>query len=276
MISQRTKAALQAARARGKKLGWAIPARLEEQTRATRQGNAGNRAAADKFASNVRPVVRDIEAAGIKTLKGIAAWDFISMQNLLRVEKILRCIPMGAYSPIARYSPRASSPDTAELATQNPVGLLLHPAVQKKGMHITTRTESEAERVLAHVLIVLEVDDIYRQKPLSNRNLLALQLNFEQQIHNQPVRKELLPKGAFFTSTGTVGLARGRMTTDGGGIDPAVRDRITERIDAFNEALADADNDPSADAQDRLRDAADELMRAIAAVMLEVGKQPSP
>jgi DNA invertase Pin-like site-specific DNA recombinase len=72
MISQRTKAALQA-RARGKKLGWAIPARLEEQIRATRQGNAGNRAAADKFASNALPVVRDIEAAGIKTLKGIAA-----------------------------------------------------------------------------------------------------------------------------------------------------------------------------------------------------------
>jgi hypothetical protein len=31
----------------------------------------------------------------------------------------------------------------------------------------------------------------------------------------------------------------------------------------------------SADAQDRLREAADELMRAIAAVMLELGKQPS-
>jgi hypothetical protein len=66
------------------------------------------------------------------------------------------------------------------------------------------------------------------------------------------------------------------MTTDGAGIDPAVRDRVIERIDAFNEALDDVDNDPSADAQDRLGEAADKLMRAIAAVMLELGKLPSP
>jgi hypothetical protein len=61
----------------------------------------------------------------------------------------------------------------------------------------------------------------------------------------------------------------------GAGIDPGVRDRVIQQIDAFNEALDDTDSDPSADAQDRLREAADELMRAIAAVMLELGKQPS-
>jgi hypothetical protein len=66
------------------------------------------------------------------------------------------------------------------------------------------------------------------------------------------------------------------MTTDGAGIDSAVRDRVIEQIDAFSEALDDADSDPSADARDRLREAADELMRAIAAVTLELGKLPSP
>jgi hypothetical protein len=64
------------------------------------------------------------------------------------------------------------------------------------------------------------------------------------------------------------------MTTDGGGIDPAVRKRVTAQIEAFEEALDDADNDPSSDAQDRLHEAADELMRAVAAVILERGKQP--
>jgi hypothetical protein len=65
------------------------------------------------------------------------------------------------------------------------------------------------------------------------------------------------------------------MATDGAGIDPAVRERAVERIDAFKEVLDEAADDPSADAQERLREAADELMRAVAAVMLELGKQPS-
>jgi hypothetical protein len=64
------------------------------------------------------------------------------------------------------------------------------------------------------------------------------------------------------------------MAIDGAGIDPAARKRVTAQIEAFEEALDDADNDPSADAQDRLREAADELMRALAAVMLELGKRP--
>ena len=65
------------------------------------------------------------------------------------------------------------------------------------------------------------------------------------------------------------------MATDGAGIDPAVRERVVERIDAFKEVLDEAADDPSADAQERLREAADEVMRAVAAVMLELGKQPS-
>ena len=64
------------------------------------------------------------------------------------------------------------------------------------------------------------------------------------------------------------------MAIGGAGIDPAVRERVTAKIEVFEEALDDADNDPSSDAQDRLSEAADELMRAVAAVILELGKQP--
>ncbi len=71
-VSQRTKAALQAAKARGRKLGWSIPARRGEQATASRKGAAMNRAGADRFAANVLPVVRDIERAGVATLQGIA------------------------------------------------------------------------------------------------------------------------------------------------------------------------------------------------------------
>jgi hypothetical protein len=65
------------------------------------------------------------------------------------------------------------------------------------------------------------------------------------------------------------------MTQHGAGIDRAVRERVLARIDAFGEALEEADDDPSAGARDRLREAADDLMRALAAVILELGKQPS-
>jgi hypothetical protein len=43
-----------------------------EQAKATANGAAGNRAKADQFAANIVPVVRDINAAGIRTLKGVA------------------------------------------------------------------------------------------------------------------------------------------------------------------------------------------------------------
>lgn len=72
MISSRTKAALAAARARGRKLGWAIPARRQEQQRATMRAAKAIRGSADLFAANVIPVVRQIEAAGVTTLEGIA------------------------------------------------------------------------------------------------------------------------------------------------------------------------------------------------------------
>lgn len=73
MIAERTKAALQAAKARGTALGWANPARHEDQRRATRTGAALRRAQADRHATHVRPIVREVQAADITTLSGIAA-----------------------------------------------------------------------------------------------------------------------------------------------------------------------------------------------------------
>jgi hypothetical protein len=40
---------------------------------ASKLGNAGNKAAADRFAQNVAPVIRDIRASGITSLRAIAA-----------------------------------------------------------------------------------------------------------------------------------------------------------------------------------------------------------
>ena len=70
--SERTIAALAAAKARGKKLGWSIPSRVEEQRNASQLGAAANSSHAQKFASNVLPIVESIRAAGICSLAAIA------------------------------------------------------------------------------------------------------------------------------------------------------------------------------------------------------------
>jgi len=66
MISQRTKAALKAAKARGVKLGCPNPAK------GSKVGVAAQKAKADQFAANVVPIIQEIEASGITSYLGIA------------------------------------------------------------------------------------------------------------------------------------------------------------------------------------------------------------
>jgi DNA invertase Pin-like site-specific DNA recombinase len=65
-ISKRTKEALAAAKARGVKLG---NPRLGEAIAAT---NAARTEAADRFAANVRPIIREIQKSGVSSLRGVA------------------------------------------------------------------------------------------------------------------------------------------------------------------------------------------------------------
>ncbi len=71
-ISQRTKAALAAAKARGRALGWSIPGRQAEQRQAARHAAAARGANADRHAANVWPVLEAIRAAGATTLQAQA------------------------------------------------------------------------------------------------------------------------------------------------------------------------------------------------------------
>jgi DNA invertase Pin-like site-specific DNA recombinase len=91
LISARTKAALAAKKAQGVKLG--NPRAAETIGRA----HEAARAAADRFAENVLPIVREIQASGLTTLRDIAgalnargihtarggAWHSTTVRNLL-------------------------------------------------------------------------------------------------------------------------------------------------------------------------------------------------
>jgi DNA invertase Pin-like site-specific DNA recombinase len=65
-ISERTKAALAAAKARGKKLGGP---RLAAARRASIKARSE---IADAFAANVRPIIKEIQASGVSSLRGVA------------------------------------------------------------------------------------------------------------------------------------------------------------------------------------------------------------
>jgi DNA invertase Pin-like site-specific DNA recombinase len=93
-ISEQTKAALQAAKDRGVKLG----APKHALAKARVLGNAGNRKAADRFAANVKPIIEQVKASGATSLRAIAAaltargiktarggaWDAATVANVMR------------------------------------------------------------------------------------------------------------------------------------------------------------------------------------------------
>jgi DNA invertase Pin-like site-specific DNA recombinase len=71
MISERTKAALAAAKARGVKLGGDRGAVLTAEVREA--GLRARTARADKRAADLRPTIEALQAAGTMSLRGIAA-----------------------------------------------------------------------------------------------------------------------------------------------------------------------------------------------------------
>lgn len=71
-VSERTKAALEAAKARGTRLGWAMASRAAQQPEASRMGVDAIRQRAALFAANTRPIIESIQKAGVTTLSGIA------------------------------------------------------------------------------------------------------------------------------------------------------------------------------------------------------------
>jgi DNA invertase Pin-like site-specific DNA recombinase len=74
MIAERTKAALAAAKARGtNKKGEPLQLGNPKLDEAGKRGNQANKDAADRHAANVLPIIREIEQAGVRTLREIAA-----------------------------------------------------------------------------------------------------------------------------------------------------------------------------------------------------------
>jgi DNA invertase Pin-like site-specific DNA recombinase len=66
MIAQRTRDALQAAKARGKRLG------NPKLAAARKKAASANRKAAESHSSNVLPIIREIQGSGVKSRRGIA------------------------------------------------------------------------------------------------------------------------------------------------------------------------------------------------------------
>jgi hypothetical protein len=67
-------------------------------------------------------------------------------------------------------------------------------------------------------------------------------------------------------------VAGKRSSDEGGALDSSFRERVVGRIGRFVDALDEAVVNPEPETIEDLQEAADELMRAIARVMLELGR----
>jgi hypothetical protein len=63
------------------------------------------------------------------------------------------------------------------------------------------------------------------------------------------------------------------VASDDDGIDPSLRERVMEEIGIFTDALEAASANPTDEALDELRKAADQLMRAVGRVLIEIADQ---
>ncbi|RWJ97001.1 recombinase family protein [Mesorhizobium sp.] len=103
VISKRTRAALTAAKERGVKLGG--PKLVEAQKRSVEV----RMAQADAFAANILPIIRDIQASGVKSRRQVAValnargvasarggtWTAVQVTDIINREERLRSVPPG-------------------------------------------------------------------------------------------------------------------------------------------------------------------------------------
>ena len=114
-ISARTKQALAAAKERGVKLGGPNIAE------AARLGAAKNRTNADRFAVNTLPIIREIQASGVTSLRGVARaltargvpsargtpWSPVAVSNIIKRSR--KTVPSSASRVTARHKPGSST-----------------------------------------------------------------------------------------------------------------------------------------------------------------------